>query len=195
MYLPSPKELKKMRKKAGLTQSELARLAGVSQSMIARIESGTVDPRLSTLKKIVNALSSVIVSGHTVAEVLEKKTNENPKFPRLIFVKPSDSVRRATDLMKNYGVSQIPVLDENLKPIGSITERGLMRAFTIFGKDLLNRKVIDIMNESFPIVNIESKLSEVYSLFIEGNDAILVVKKGKIVGILTKIDILSFLIQ
>ena len=195
MYLPTPRELKKMRKKAGLTQAELAKLAGLSQSMIARIESGTVDPRLSTLKKIMNALSAVIISSHTVGEVLEKKNKENPHLPKLIFVRPTDSVRKATDLMKRYSVSQLPVLDSSLKPVGSVTERGLMTSFTIFGKDLLNKKVNDVMSESFPVINIESKLSEIYSLFVEGNDAVLVVKKGKIVGILTKIDVLSFLIQ
>jgi len=46
MFLPTPEELKKRRTNLNLTQNELARLAGVSQPLIARIESGDVDPRL-----------------------------------------------------------------------------------------------------------------------------------------------------
>ncbi|MHA1431033.1 MAG: helix-turn-helix domain-containing protein, partial [Candidatus Freyarchaeota archaeon] len=53
--LPTPEDIKRLRKKVGLTQTELAEKAGVSQSLIARIESGSVDPRLSTLQRILNA--------------------------------------------------------------------------------------------------------------------------------------------
>jgi predicted transcriptional regulator len=37
------------RRRAGLTQRELAAIAGVAQSTVARIESGAIDPRVSTL--------------------------------------------------------------------------------------------------------------------------------------------------
>ncbi len=52
MQLPTPEDLKKRRNELGLTQSDLAKRAGVSQPLIARIESGDVDPRLSTVRKI-----------------------------------------------------------------------------------------------------------------------------------------------
>ncbi len=55
-YIPSPEEIRRYRISLGLTQSELARRAKVSQSLIARIESGEIDPRVSTLKKILNCL-------------------------------------------------------------------------------------------------------------------------------------------
>ncbi|RLE74581.1 MAG: hypothetical protein DRJ44_07250, partial [Thermoprotei archaeon] len=58
--LLTPKELRELRKRAGLTQKELARRAGVSQSLIARIESGSVDPRLSTLRRILQALEDYV---------------------------------------------------------------------------------------------------------------------------------------
>ena len=59
---PSPEEIKALRKKAKLTQQELAEKAGVSQSLIARIESGTVNPRLSTLIRIMKALEEYVES-------------------------------------------------------------------------------------------------------------------------------------
>ncbi|MCD6514313.1 MAG: CBS domain-containing protein [Candidatus Odinarchaeota archaeon] len=194
MYLPTPKDIKKMRLKAGLTQAELAKMAGVSQSLIARIESGSVDPRLSTLKKIIGVLTSTAMAEYTISEILKMK-NKEFELPKLVFVKPKDKVEKAIHLMKKFDISQLPVLDDTLKPVGSITERNLMMALSLYGKDLLTMDVEKVMEESFPIVGIDSKLSEVYSLFLGGNDAVLVTEKGRVVGILTKIDILTYLIQ
>ena len=56
MKLPTPQDLRERRTTLELTQSTLAERAGVSQPLIARIEGGDVDPRLSTLRRIVNAL-------------------------------------------------------------------------------------------------------------------------------------------
>ncbi|MGP8331846.1 MAG: helix-turn-helix domain-containing protein, partial [Methanosarcinaceae archaeon] len=59
MQLPTPGDLKQKRTELCLTQSELAKRAGVSQPLIARIESGDVDPRLSTLWKIFEAFGAI----------------------------------------------------------------------------------------------------------------------------------------
>ncbi|MFB6186868.1 MAG: helix-turn-helix domain-containing protein, partial [Halobacteriaceae archaeon] len=56
MHLPTSQDIREKRQSLELTQSELADLADVSQPLIARIENGDVDPRLSTLRKIINAL-------------------------------------------------------------------------------------------------------------------------------------------
>ena len=50
MDLPTSADLKERRTDLALTQSELAERADVSQPLIARIEGGDVDPRLSTLQ-------------------------------------------------------------------------------------------------------------------------------------------------
>ena len=52
----SAKDLRLLRKKRNITQKKLAELAGVSQSLIARIEKGDVDTRVSTMNKLKNAL-------------------------------------------------------------------------------------------------------------------------------------------
>ena len=64
---PSPQELRSLRKKANLTQKELAMKAGISQALIARIEAGDVDPRVSTLRKIL-----IVLSGATSVKRLSK---------------------------------------------------------------------------------------------------------------------------
>lgn len=69
MFLPTPRDIKKRRVGLNLTQNELAKLAGVSQPLIARIEAGDVDPRLSTLTKIFDAFDTtekkrILAGGH-----------------------------------------------------------------------------------------------------------------------------------
>ena len=54
--VPSPKELQQLRKKVGLTQAELANSVGISQSLVARIEKGQVNPSISTLKRILKVI-------------------------------------------------------------------------------------------------------------------------------------------
>ena len=49
-------EIKVIRKNLDLTQEELSRLSGISQSLIARIEAGTVDPSFSKAERIFSAL-------------------------------------------------------------------------------------------------------------------------------------------
>ena len=49
MHIPTPEELRARREALGMKQTELAKRAGISQSMVARIEAGNVDPRVSTL--------------------------------------------------------------------------------------------------------------------------------------------------
>lgn len=51
-----PREIRKIRKELGITQEELAKKAGVTQAYIAKLEAGKVDPRLSTLNRILQAL-------------------------------------------------------------------------------------------------------------------------------------------
>lgn len=48
--------LRKIRKEQGLTQQDLAKLAGITQQMVSRYETGVVEPSVSTMKKIKKAL-------------------------------------------------------------------------------------------------------------------------------------------
>lgn len=54
-------EIIELRKKKGVTQKELAELAGTKQTSIARIESGRANPTVNFLEKIATALSSKLV--------------------------------------------------------------------------------------------------------------------------------------
>lgn len=49
-------EVRRLRIERGLSQQELAERIGLSQSVIARLEAGGVEPRLSTLDRVAKAL-------------------------------------------------------------------------------------------------------------------------------------------
>ncbi|HIJ12173.1 MAG TPA: helix-turn-helix domain-containing protein, partial [Halobacteriales archaeon] len=103
MELPTPQSLKNRRIELGLTQNELGMRAGVSQPLIARIEGGDVDPRLSTLRRIVNAMDEK--SGSLVrAEVLMHQD--------VISVSPADTVQATVKRMQDTGYSQLPVIQD-----------------------------------------------------------------------------------
>ena len=142
MQLPTPEDLKKRRNELGLTQSDLAKRAGVSQPLIARIESGDVDPRLSTVKKILNAFEEA----EKEQQIIIKDLMHSP----VIHVSPDDSVEGVVNLMHVHGVSQIPVLDRGV-PVGSISEDMIVRLMGESKKKSISQlKVSGIMGESFP---------------------------------------------
>ena len=55
--LPTIEELRKMRKNLGISQKELARVSGVSQSYIARLEKGSINPAYDKIRKIFDYLN------------------------------------------------------------------------------------------------------------------------------------------
>src|SRR6056297_3631618 len=108
MDLPTPADLKDRRTDLGLTQSELADRADVSQPLIARIEGGDVDPRLSTLRRIVNALEE------SEADIVRA---DDLMHRDVISVSPSDQVSEAVQQMQEAGYSQLPVIKDGV-PVG-----------------------------------------------------------------------------
>lgn len=181
--LPSLEEILRKRKESGLTQSKLAALAGVSQSIIAKIESGSVDPSYSVVRKLFHALDQV---GATPS----RKVSETMSRP-VVSVSRTQFVREAVELMRRKGYSQMPVFDGG-RCVGSISEKTILdRAARGEALDsLLERRVRDIMDSPFPAVNDDTPLEFVLGL-LQGNYGVLVTRGESIVGILTKSDILK----
>ncbi len=183
MHLPSSKDIRRMRKRLGLTQTDLAQRANVSQSLIARIESGSVDPRLSTLKRILEALEeSTKEQRYTTAEDVMCQT--------VISTGPEDLLAHAADLMRENAVSQLPVIDKG-KQIGAIVETSIVSEI-IDSPKALNKKVKEVMGTHLPSVDPKANVEDVYKLIKEGHPAVLVEQEGKFLGIITKIDLISY---
>lgn len=183
VQLLTAEDLRQLRKRSGLTQKELAKRAGVSQSLIARIESKTVDPRLSTVSKIISAITSVQE---------EKRTARDVMHSPVITIEASEIVRNAVDLMKKYAISQLPVLKDE-RVVGSIQESTLINRLSRSrnADRLFSSSVYNIMDSPFATVEPDTNIDVVVNLLSKGNPAVLVMDLRRIVGIITKIDVLS----
>jgi len=183
MFLPTPNDIKKLRLDLDLTQHELAVRAGVSQPLIARIEAGDVDPRLSTLRKIFNAFDAARKEKIQVVDIMHTP---------VIHTNSDSSIEEAARIMEEHGFSQMPVIDNGV-PVGNISTDQIVRSMT--DQDL--RKVShllvrNIMGDSFPTISPKTDVNTV-SRILEENPAVLVLEKGKVVGMVTKHDIMKML--
>jgi predicted transcriptional regulator len=182
---PSTEEISRKRRQLGLKQSELAKLSGVSQSLIAKLESGRIDTSYKNVKAIFEAL-----------ERLETKTKIQAAkvlHPKIISVQKTDNISKVVQLMKNHGYSQLPVFDGK-QPVGSISEKTILRQI-LEGKALTqisSLPVLEVMEEAFPQVAEDAPLPLISSL-LQTYPAVLVATKGTVVGIITKADLLRML--
>ena len=170
-------EIKHVRKKFGLTQTDLAKKASVSQSLIAKIESGRIDPTYSKTKKIFDVLDSLTHEKEVKAEEVMN--------PKVISLHPDDNIKDAIKKIKQYGISQLPVLTDH-KVIGTISEATLLDA-------LLQKKgkiVRDVMDDAPPIVSKKASIKIVSNL-LTFYPMVLVADDGKLEGVITKSDVLS----
>jgi len=170
-------EIKKIRKKIGLTQAELANRSGVSQSLIAKIESGRIDPTYTKTQKIFAALSD-----------LEKKEEIKAgqiMAGKIISVAPADSVKEAISKMRKSQISQLPVVDSH-KLVGLVSESNILDAML----NSKGNKVGDIMQESPPIVSKTTSI-QVVSNLLRHFPMVVVSEEGNLVGLITKSDLLG----
>lgn len=174
-------DIRKLRKMLGITQSELARLSGVSQSLIAKIESGKVDPSYMKAKKIFEVLESLQKKqSRKVSEIMTRK---------VISVDEEESVSVAIDLMNKHAISQLPVLSKG-EVVGAVSEKLLVH-YISNGKEvdeLLKKKVKEIMEDPFPTLNEDAPV-EVAAKLLNYYPAVLITAKGKMVGIVTRSDL------
>ncbi|MEM2491190.1 MAG: CBS domain-containing protein [Candidatus Bathyarchaeia archaeon] len=181
--LPPLEDIEKRRRRLGINQRQLAKLAGVSQSLIAKIEAGQINPSYQKTKQIFDTL-----------EMLERRVEHKAKdiyHKGVVGVNKDDLVVKATRIMHEGGYSQLPVFDGE-KVVGSITEKTILDS-TIKGIsiDRLSRmRVGEIMGEPFPLVDESAPLPAISAL-LQYTPAVLVTKMGKIVGIITKADLLK----
>jgi predicted transcriptional regulator len=179
--LPDVREIEKRRKQAGLTQKELAIRSGVSQSIIAKIETGKVNPSYDVVRKIFESLENMTRKEDvTAVQICSKGVH---------VAKRDESVGSAVKLMRSGGYSQLPVVDRG-HVVGTLSEKTILDAISggIDLKDMLKKKVVSVMSEAPPMIGENEPMSVISSL-LQNNQAVLVVKRDKLVGIITKADL------
>ena len=183
MHIPTPDELRNRREMLGMKQTELARRAGISQSMVARIEAGSVDPRVSTLTKIITVLNSAGQKRITAVQIMHTP---------VIAVQPDDTIIMALDIFEKNNISQIPVIDNGI-PIGCISEAVIMKAIE---QQRLHRVqpfyVRDFTEPGFPTVPPDMDVETVVNI-LQQNHAVLVVEGKTARGVITKHDLISLI--
>ncbi len=108
--------------------------------------------------------------------------------PRLVSVAPEARIGDALELMNNHGLSQLPVIEEG-KSVGSVRENRIMSQL-LDQRDLLESPVASVMDTSFPVVG-ETVEVQRAKQYLKDSPAILVEEYGRIVGIITRHDVLD----
>ncbi|MBM2840599.1 MAG: cystathionine beta-synthase [Bacteroidetes bacterium] len=125
----------------------------------------------------------------TARYVLESKRK---KIGDLVSIDPITTVRKALDLMRENDISQVPVLDSG-RPVGGLTDHDLMTS-VMEQPALVDSPVSKIMGPSFPVVNADVLIDEVIrQLKSKKTPAVLVEQDHKIIGILSRYDLIEFL--
>jgi len=109
---------------------------------------------------------------------------------KLVTVSPEATVEEAIQLMQSAGISQLPVLQDG-KPVGSVQEVTLARVLHDLG-DPDKVAVGEIMARPLPQLDVTVHLDEAYRLLLAGNTGVLAASNGKVVDIVTRIDLIEY---
>ncbi len=173
------KNVKHLRHLTGMTQHALAKIAGVSQSLVAKIETNRVDPTYSSVIKLEQALTQALHKEEPRAE--QFMTQKIISVPETMKCKDI-----ATLLIKN-DISQVPVIAQGTA-IGIVSETDLL------DQNNLEKKAREIMGESPPTIPSQTALSIVTSL-LKQHPLLLITKQGKYCGVITKANVIGAIAQ
>ena len=109
---------------------------------------------------------------------------------RLVSISPEANAAAAIELLQSAGFSQLPVLQDG-EPVGSIQEITLARVLHDH-TDPTKVTVGEIMAKPLPHLETTVHLDEAYRLLLAGNTGVLVVDNGKVVDIITRIDLVQY---
>lgn len=118
--------------------------------------------------------------------IVETKNSGAPS--ELIFVTPTETVSAALDKMNESGVTQLPVLEEH-RSVGSLRESRVL-AKLLQDRGLLEAPVADVMDASFPVLEVDTTLAEIKRK-LQKDPAVLIEDFKRITGIITRSDVLE----
>ncbi len=109
---------------------------------------------------------------------------------QLIHIAPDATLATAIEILQTKGISQLPIL-KNGEAVGSIQEVTLARLLHD-NVDVGTVRVQEMMARPLPQVDVGTHLDEAYRLLQAGNTGVLATNTGKVVDIITRIDLISY---
>jgi len=120
----------------------------------------------------------------TAADIIKDHVTKN-----LIIVRTEELVSHAIDRMRQYKISQIPVIDVN-GFVGSVDETDLFQSY-VSDKNVADKPIKEVMGKPYPIVKLSTPIEEVSKLFTRETQAVLVDLDNGKHHIITKSDIIG----
>ncbi len=113
------------------------------------------------------------------------------KNPAVYTVQKSDKIREVVTLMKDRGISQVPVLDGG-RLAGLVTESRLLQVLLDGGIEKLDEPCAGVMTDQFEVADPDAPVGLFNHIFSQGK-VIVVWERGQVRGLITKIDVIDFL--
>lgn len=112
---------------------------------------------------------------------------------KLVSVNENENLGQADDLMNNYNIRHLPVVDNDDFLVGIISKTDFI-ALKYIDSRLKNFRIKDFMTSPVKVVQKSTKIKDVANLFINHKiSSVLVADQGEVVGILTSEDLLKLL--
>jgi cystathionine beta-synthase len=132
-----------------------------------------------------NKLSFAEPLAHSVGDLLKKRGDR-----QLVTIAPDSTAEQAIKLLEATGISQLPVIDGG-RPVGSVQEVSLARILHD-GKDPSKVAISEVMARPLPVMDVHTHLDEAYRLLLAGYTGVLATHEGKVVDIVTRIDLIHY---
>lgn len=175
---PPLSEIKVLRRKLGLTQQQLAKATGFTQSFIAKIEYDKTTPAYPKAAMIFEYLEQQGKNQELKArDVMSRK---------IVSISPSSNLGEAVRKFKVSDISQLPVIAEG-HLVGVVSENDVLSAM-VEGKR--SAQVSQVMEDTPPIVPPNASIKAVSSL-LRYCPLVAVQDQGKLVGVISKADLLE----
>ncbi|HEY1830559.1 MAG TPA: cystathionine beta-synthase [Acidimicrobiales bacterium] len=132
-------------------------------------------------------------AGSTVGDILATR---DASLPPLVHTHPDETVRQAIAILREFGVSQMPVIKHEppvvlAEVVGGVTERELMD-FAFTDSAMLDHPVGEVMGKPLPTIGAGEQVHVAVGR-LEGASALLVLDRGHPVGVITRSDVLAVL--
>lgn len=130
---------------------------------------------------------------HTVADIIEARGSG---IPPLVYVHPEDTVQRAVNVMRGYGLSQLPVAKGEM-PLAAAEILGAVDELTVMDTAFRNPHLMDepvdkVMGERLPTIGIGEPIDLAVGL-LDKAPALVVLAGGRPHVVLSRTDVVGHL--